>query len=128
MDLERLKTITFGFPQSQWDAANREAREQLVTVAKRAGTLASKIKSISFEADDDAFHKMLEQISIEEDAAGRGMLTVLVVHKGQTIGGYGFHIYDDGGARWITIRYETDDAAKKARDRSTIAGPPARTA
>ena len=34
----------------------------------------------------------------------------------QTIGGYGFHIYDDGGARWITIRYETDDAAKKARD------------
>ena len=34
----------------------------------------------------------------------------------QTIGGYGFHIYDDSGARWITIRYETDDAAKKARD------------
>ena len=34
----------------------------------------------------------------------------------QTIGGYGFHIYDYGGARWITIRYETDDAAKKARD------------
>ncbi len=26
----------------------------------------------------------------------------------KTIGGYGFHIYDDGGARWITIRYETD--------------------
>jgi hypothetical protein len=34
----------------------------------------------------------------------------------KTIGGYGFHIYDDGGARWITIRYETEDAAKKARD------------
>jgi hypothetical protein len=34
----------------------------------------------------------------------------------QTIGGYGFHIYDDGGARWITIRYETMDAARKARD------------
>jgi N-acetylglucosamine kinase-like BadF-type ATPase len=34
----------------------------------------------------------------------------------KTIGGYGFHIYDDGGARWITIRYETVDAAKKARD------------
>jgi hypothetical protein len=33
----------------------------------------------------------------------------------QTIGGYGFHIYDDGGARWITIRYETEDAAKEAR-------------
>jgi hypothetical protein len=34
----------------------------------------------------------------------------------QTIGGNGFHIYDDGGARWITIRYETEDAARKARD------------
>jgi hypothetical protein len=34
----------------------------------------------------------------------------------QTIGGYGFHFYDDGGARWITIRSETDDAAKQARD------------
>jgi lysozyme family protein len=34
----------------------------------------------------------------------------------KTIGGYGFHIYDDGGARWMTIRYETEDAAKKARD------------
>ena len=34
----------------------------------------------------------------------------------KTIGGYGFHIYDDGGARWISIRYETEDAAKKARD------------
>jgi len=34
----------------------------------------------------------------------------------QTIGGYGFHIYDDSGAPWITIRYETEDAARKARD------------
>ena len=34
----------------------------------------------------------------------------------QTIGGYGFHIYDDGGARWITIRYETEGAARNARD------------
>jgi hypothetical protein len=34
----------------------------------------------------------------------------------QTIGGYGFHMYEDGGARWITIRYETEDAARTARD------------
>jgi len=38
----------------------------------------------------------------------------------QTIGGYGFHIYDDGGARWITIRYETDDFAKKANALSGV--------
>jgi hypothetical protein len=34
----------------------------------------------------------------------------------RTFSGYGFHIYDDSGARWITINYETSDAAKKARD------------
>jgi hypothetical protein len=34
----------------------------------------------------------------------------------QTLDGHGFHIYDDGGARWITISYKTGDAAKKARD------------
>ena len=34
----------------------------------------------------------------------------------QVIGGYGFHIYDDSGAPWITISYRTEDAARKARD------------
>jgi hypothetical protein len=34
----------------------------------------------------------------------------------QTFGGYGFHIYDDRGAPWITISYATNDAAKKARE------------
>ncbi len=34
----------------------------------------------------------------------------------QTIGGYGFHIYDHSGARWITISYKTEDTAKKAKD------------
>jgi hypothetical protein len=87
MDIEVLKTLTFGFPQSQWDAAKLEAREQLIVVAKRAGTiaygdLAAKIKSISFGANDDPFHKMLGQISVAEEAARRGMLSVLVVHRG----------------------------------------------
>ncbi len=34
----------------------------------------------------------------------------------QTFGGYGFHIYDDRGATWITISYATNDAATKARN------------
>ncbi len=60
----------------------------MVTIAKRGsspityGDLAVKIKSISFNANDDSYHKMLGQISVEENAAGRGMLSVLVVHKG----------------------------------------------
>jgi hypothetical protein len=86
LSLEKLRTITFGFPQSQWDAAKHEAREQLIAVAKRSGTitygeLASKVRSISFAADDDPFHKLLGQISIEENDAGRGMLSALVILK-----------------------------------------------
>ncbi|MCW5712964.1 MAG: hypothetical protein KIT43_00420 [Bauldia sp.] len=83
-----LMTLTYGFPQSTWDAAKDEAREQLAAIAKKGarplgyGELAAKIRSIPFDADNDAFHKMLGQISVEEDAAGRGMLSVLVVHKG----------------------------------------------
>ncbi len=34
----------------------------------------------------------------------------------QIFGGYGFHIYDDRGAPWITISYATNDAARKARN------------
>jgi hypothetical protein len=92
LSLEKLRTITFGFPQSQWDAAKHETREQLIAVAKRPGTitygeLASKIRSISFATDDDPFHKLLGQISIEENDAGRGMLSALVVYKGGPLEG-----------------------------------------
>ncbi len=87
MDIEALKALTFGFPQSQWDTAKEEARQQLIAIAKRQSTisygdLAGKIRSISFRADEDPYHKMLGQISVAEDQAGRGMLSVLVVHKG----------------------------------------------
>jgi hypothetical protein len=34
----------------------------------------------------------------------------------QTFGGYGFHIYDDRDATWITISFATNDAARKARN------------
>jgi hypothetical protein len=36
---------------------------------------------IVFDPHDQTFHEMLGQISVEEDAAGRGMLSALVVHK-----------------------------------------------
>jgi hypothetical protein len=33
----------------------------------------------------------------------------------QSLDGHGFHIYDDGGARWIMISYKTGDAAKESQ-------------
>jgi molybdopterin synthase catalytic subunit len=43
--------------------------------------LVKRIKSIRIEAHDPRLFHMLGEISSEEDAAGRGMLTVLVVHR-----------------------------------------------
>jgi hypothetical protein len=43
--------------------------------------LVKKIKNIKLEAHDPRLFHMLGEISSEEDTAGRGMLTVVVVHK-----------------------------------------------
>lgn len=43
--------------------------------------LVSQIESIKLSAHDKRLFHMLGEISSEEDAAGRGMLTVVVVHK-----------------------------------------------
>jgi hypothetical protein len=78
---------TFGFPQSDWDAAQREARDAMVAAVQSAtgtityGDLAKKIAAIYFEPDAHIFHELLGQISKAEDAEGRGMLSVIVVHK-----------------------------------------------
>jgi len=76
----------FGFSQSQWDAAKAETRQILIERAKIRGMipyseLVTKIHSIHIEAHDQRLFDLLGEISSEEDAAGRGMLSVIVVHK-----------------------------------------------
>lgn len=85
--IQRLLTLTYAYPHSKWDAAKREALDQLRLIARQPkakitySELAGKITSISFRADEKPFHTLLGQISVEEHQAGRGMLSVLVVHK-----------------------------------------------
>jgi hypothetical protein len=43
--------------------------------------LVQKLESIRLEANSYALFAMLGEVSREEDQAGRGMLTVIVVHK-----------------------------------------------
>lgn len=43
--------------------------------------LAAQIKSIQIRPESYAFAAMLGEISTEEDKAGRGLLSVIVVHK-----------------------------------------------
>ena len=76
----------FGFTSKEWAAAKQEAKELLTARAKLRGMipysdLAAKIKSIHLEAHDQRLFHLLGELSSEEDAAGRGMLSVIVVHK-----------------------------------------------
>jgi len=52
--------------------------------------LTKKIRSIAFRPGDHAFHYLLFEVSKDEDAAGRGLLSALVVNKENGIPGQGF--------------------------------------
>jgi molybdopterin synthase catalytic subunit len=43
--------------------------------------LVTRITTVELQAHDSRLFHLLGEISSEEDAAGRGMLTVVVVHK-----------------------------------------------
>jgi hypothetical protein len=78
---------SFGYPMPDWTATKDAARTVLRSqVAIRTpitySDLAVAIGPIHFDPASPAFHEMLGEISTEEDKAGRGMLSVLVVHKG----------------------------------------------
>jgi hypothetical protein len=86
----------YGYTDAQWDAAKEEMRAVLIARAKEERTipyseLTGKVHTIHFSPEDNAFHHMLDDLSREEDAAGRGMLSVIVVHKaGDMMPGPGF--------------------------------------
>jgi hypothetical protein len=78
--------LVHGFSQADWDAAKDEARMIMIERAKVRGMipysdLVKRIKSIKLDAHDPRLFHMLGEISSEEDAGGRGLLTVVVVHK-----------------------------------------------
>lgn len=76
----------YGHSKNNWNNAKKEMRQILVERAKVRGMipyseLVSKVRTISLEPHSFALAAMLGEISTEEDAAGRGMLTAIVVHK-----------------------------------------------
>lgn len=79
-------TTRYGHPIELWGAAKQEMRDVLAERARLRGMipyseLAERMTSLSLQPDSYALAAMLGEISAEEDAAGRGMLTVIVVHK-----------------------------------------------
>lgn len=79
-------TTKYGYEQHEWDQAKTEMREALVERAKVRGMipyseLVEQITTIELEPNSYALAAMLGEVSTEEAAADRGMLSVLVVHK-----------------------------------------------
>jgi hypothetical protein len=77
----------YGFPLDKWEQACEEVRRILIDCAKRPQTIAysdllRQVKAIHLAPDSYAVGAILGEVSESEDALGRGMLTVLVVHKG----------------------------------------------
>lgn len=84
----RMKRENFnhGFPDRVWHAAKEEARQAMIDVASRRDVmsysdLVQRIASCNLEPHSSRLAHLLGEISTEEDEAGRGLLTVLVVHK-----------------------------------------------
>lgn len=88
----------FGISAQDWSGAKEQARSAMIERAKLRGMipysdLVTKISTVKFEAHDVRLFHLLGQISVEEDEAGRGMLSVVVVHKhGDMQPGPGFFV------------------------------------
>ena len=104
-----------GFRAEAWEAARVEARQAMIAVAVRRRVIAysdlvAEIRSLDLEPQSEHLAHMLGEISTAEHEAGRGMLTVVVVHKdGDQMPGPGFfqlarslgHETRDREAFWI---------------------------
>jgi hypothetical protein len=112
-----------GVERFAWENAKSEAREAMIAAARSAkGTitydeLASQIRSLRLEPVSLALRELLGEISFAEDMAGRGMLSVVVVHQsGDGLPGHGFFTLARGLGR-DTSNQEKLWAAEFARVR-----------
>jgi hypothetical protein len=76
----------FGYPLADWEKAKQEMRELIIEHARSVQLLSYSdlvrgVRAIQLQMHSDAMAAMLGEISSEEDAAGRGMLTAIVVDK-----------------------------------------------
>ena len=111
----KRENFDHGFAEEAWEAARAEARQAMIAVAARRRVIAYsdlvvEIRSLDLEPPGDRLAHLLGEISTAEHEAGRGMLTVVVVHKqGDQMPGPGFfqlarslgHDTKDREAFWI---------------------------
>lgn len=76
----------FGVREAVWNAAKAEIRAVLIDCARRGAFIAysdlvRRVGALDLQARDPRLDALLEELSTAEAEAGRGMLSVLVVHK-----------------------------------------------
>ena len=76
----------FGYSKKEWETFKKEARDILIEVASERrmityGELASQMTTIHVEPHDMTLWEIIGDVSRDEERAGRGLLSVLVVHK-----------------------------------------------
>lgn len=92
----QVEGFKHGFSDAAWEAAKAEARTVMYAVAKTRRLIAysdlvARIQSIQLDAHDHRLDHFLGQIAEEDDDAGIGLTTVVVVHKtGDQMPGPGF--------------------------------------
>lgn len=79
--------MPYTYSDDVWERSRDEARIILARYARRGQTisyseLADEIQAARFDPASGAFAALLGDVSTQEFGEGRGMLTVLVVHKG----------------------------------------------
>lgn len=89
------KDFKYGIPVEIWDEAKEEASLAIREVASDRSLifysdLVKRIRSCALEPYGEPLAKMLGEISTDEDAAGRGLLTAVVVRKEDGRPGRGF--------------------------------------
>src|SRR5437867_1769167 len=80
----QMMTTRYGLTVEQWERAKDEMRAVLVNRARLRGMipyseLVQEMHTVHLDANDYALGAMLGEVSTEEDEAGRGMLSVIVV-------------------------------------------------
>jgi hypothetical protein len=93
----KLNHERFGFTKKQWEGFKDESREIMVEVARQRGMitygeLATRMTTIQVEPHDMILWEIIGDVARDEEAAKRGLLSVVVVHKhGDMEPGYGFY-------------------------------------
>lgn len=87
----------FGFSRKQWDEFKKESRAIMIEVARQRGMitygeLANRMTTTQVEPHDMVLWEIIGDVARDEEAANRGLLSVVVVHKhGDMEPGFGFY-------------------------------------